>query len=267
LQIWSETVYKAGYKESPLKDSFSWINILFPDSLYITMAVSLDQKRIALETFLQDHTNIKYVTPAAPEFSSLKATYNLTITATPLAIVRPQSSNDVAALVSYCTTHGIQFSVRSGGNNLYGASCVQDALMVDMRDIAFVDIDKEKSSARVGGGILQGKLAKELSKEGLVTAMGSLGFVGFIGWGCYGGYGSLSAKYGLGVDNILAAKVVSWNGEIVDADEGMMKGIRGAGGAFGVIVELTVKVYPLKSVSYSRSLESGSSLLIRSLPV
>jgi FAD/FMN-containing dehydrogenase len=53
----------------------------------------------------------------------------------------------------------------------------------------------------------------------------------------------------LGVDQIVAAKLVNPNGEIVAADDDLLKGIRGAGGMFGVIVELTIKVFPLKEVS------------------
>jgi len=65
------------------------------------------------------------------------------------------------------------------------------------------------------------------------------------------GYSLFSGHYGLGVDQIVGAKVVNWAGEIFEADADMLFGIRGAQGNFGVIVELTVKVYPLKTVSFS----------------
>ena len=64
------------------------------------------------------------------------------------------------------------------------------------------------------------------------------------------GYSLFSGHYGLGVDQIVGAKVVNWAGEIFEADADMLFGIRGAQGNFGVIVELTVKVYPLKTVSF-----------------
>lgn len=216
------------------------------------MASSLDAKRDALGNFLQAYSDIKYVKPTDPDFSSLRAIYNRSFTTVPLAITRPQTADEVAALVAFCTTNAIQFTVRSGGNNLFGLSCVQDALMIDLRDIDYIKVDEGKSSVTVGGGILQAKVARELSKEGLITPLGSIGFVGFVGWSIYGGYGPLSSKYGLGLDNILAAKIVDRNGEVVVADKELLKGIRGAGGAFGVIVELTVKAYPLDQVSCCR---------------
>lgn len=75
--------------------------------------------------------------------------------------------------------------------------------------------------------------------------------VGYVGWCTLGGYGPFSSLHGLGVDQIVGAKLVDPKGEIVDADAELLKGIRGGGGIFGAIVELTVKVYPLKEVRLS----------------
>ncbi len=72
--------------------------------------------------------------------------------------------------------------------------------------------------------------------------------MGYVGWATLGGYGPFSTSHGLGVDQIVAAKVVNAKGELVEADAELLQGIRGGGGIFGVIVELTIKVYPLKEV-------------------
>lgn len=73
--------------------------------------------------------------------------------------------------------------------------------------------------------------------------------MGLVRWSTYGGYRRLASYYGLGLDNILGAKVVNATGKVVVANKELLKCIRGAGGAFGVIVELTVRVYPLNRVS------------------
>jgi FAD/FMN-containing dehydrogenase len=78
---------------------------------------------------------------------------------------------------------------------------------------------------------------------------GSVGSVGYVGWSTNGGYGPFSSLYGLGVDQIVGAKLVNYKGELVEASDDLLKGIRGAGNIFGVIVELTIKVFPLKEVS------------------
>lgn len=72
--------------------------------------------------------------------------------------------------------------------------------------------------------------------------------VGYVGWSTLGGYGSMTARYGLGVDQICGAKIVNAKGEIQDASDEMLVGIRGGGGTLGIIVELTIKVYPLDKV-------------------
>jgi FAD/FMN-containing dehydrogenase len=213
------------------------------------MALPTPSKLVELEAFLKNHPQVTYVTPTSQDYASLRATYNLSNPAVPLAIVRPQHAADIASLVSHATATQTPFVVRAGGNNLFGLSQVQDALTIDLRDISYIHIDDKKETARIGGGVIFENLVKTLEKEGLVTPVGTVPWVGYSGWAMYGGYGPFSGNYGLGVDQIVGAKVVNSKGDIVDADEKMLKGIRGAGGRMGVIGELTIKVYPLKSVS------------------
>jgi FAD/FMN-containing dehydrogenase len=192
--------------------------------------------------------DLPVVLPSSREYTSLRETYVHT-KAEPLAIVRPRTAEDVAAIIPIAHSHSIKISVRSGGHDLFGRSVVNGSLVIDMRPLKSVEVSEDCKTAKVGGGILMGGVAEALARFGLVTPFGSVPSVGYVGWATLGGYGVLSGKYGLGVDQIVGAKVVNWKGELVDADAEMLKGIRGAGGNFGVIVELTIKVYPLKSVS------------------
>ena len=82
---------------------------------------------------------------------------------------------------------------------------------------------------------------------------GTIASVGYTGWATLGGYGPLTSHYGMGVDQIIGQnslrdKLLA-DGEIQDADEEMLVGIRGGGGSLGIIVELTIKVYPISTVS------------------
>jgi len=213
------------------------------------MSSNPESKLTALESFLDKHPHIKLITPSSPDYASLRAAFSLDNTATPLAIVRPQDAKDVALLVEFVKTRGIPFTIRTGGHNLHGQSIIEGTLSIDMRDIAYVDVDKQSFTAKVGGGVLLAGLAEALAKEGLATPIGTVPSVGYVGWATYGGYGPFSGNFGLGVDQILGARLVDVSGRIVEADEKLLKGIRGAGGIFGVIVELTIKVYSLKTVS------------------
>jgi FAD/FMN-containing dehydrogenase len=78
---------------------------------------------------------------------------------------------------------------------------------------------------------------------------GTISSVGYVGWSTLGGYGPLSSFYGLGVDQIIGARIVDAQGQIVDANDEVLAGVRGGGGTLGIIVELTIKVYPLEKVS------------------
>ncbi|GKZ83482.1 hypothetical protein AnigIFM56816_008577 [Aspergillus niger] len=200
----------------------------------------------ALEAFLLSHPSIGYIPPTSAEYvPTANRVFIAGINARPLAIVQPQSPADVAALVKFAKTHSVPFTVRSGGHNLEARSVVNGALLIDLRALTAVTVAPDRQSATVQGGILQGELANILWEEGLVTPTGSIPSVGYVGWAMYGGYGPFSSHWGLGVDQILGATVVDANGEIVVADESLLRGIRGAGGIFGIIVDVTIKVYSL----------------------
>ncbi|KAI1813753.1 FAD-binding domain-containing protein [Poronia punctata] len=199
------------------------------------------------------------IKPSNADFEATRLCYVRRDTV-PSAIARPQNAEHVQALVRYCTEKGVDFVVRGGGHDCAGRSQVHDALSIDMRDIKHVHVSEDKKTAAVGGGILFRDLAKELDARGLVTPMGSVASVGYVGWATLGGYGPFSTSHGLGVDQIVGAKVVNAKGELVEAGEELLQGIRGGGGIFGVIVELTIKVYPLKELLVSLLVFDSSDL-------
>ncbi|KAF5708521.1 6-hydroxy-D-nicotine oxidase [Fusarium mundagurra] len=177
-----------------------------------------------------------------------------------LGVVKPQTSDEVALVVKFCLEHNVEFSVRGGGHDCASRTLVDGALVIDMRDIKHVVISEDKKSARVGGGILSGELARTLVKEGLSTPTGTVASVGYTGWATLGGYGPLTSHYGLGVDQIIGAKIVNARGDVQDANEELLVGIRGGGGSLGVIIELTIKVYPISKILSSMIIYDSSDL-------
>jgi FAD/FMN-containing dehydrogenase len=213
-----------------------------------------------LGLFASQHPTIPCLNPSSPTFDLVRSIYAHP-EITPLAIIRPTSIDDVSAAVSFLSTNNIPFTIRSGGHDMHGRSMRNDAVALDMRLLNSVRIHsvaeseenereegKDVSTATVGGGILIGDLIAALQVEGFATPVGSLPTVGYIGWAMYGGYGAYSARFGLGVDQISGAKLVDAQGEVIDADRELLKGIRGAGGAFGVVVELTARIYRVDRV-------------------
>ncbi|KAI1430629.1 FAD-binding domain-containing protein [Xylaria sp. CBS 124048] len=200
------------------------------------------------------------ITPSDANWAATKASFVNHESKTPAAIARPQNAAHVQALVQYCTKNGVEFAVRTGGHDAAGRNQVKGGLTIDMRDIKKVTISADGKTATIGGGVLVRDLATQLETRGLVTPVGSVGSVGYVGWATYGGYGLFGARYGLGVDQIVGAKIVDAKGELVEAAADLLKGIRGAGGAFGVIVELTVKTYPLKQLLTSLVVYESSDM-------
>ncbi|KAF7629516.1 hypothetical protein AFLA_013230 [Aspergillus flavus NRRL3357] len=210
--------------------------------------------------FLAVNPRIKYARPTWPDFGGWRAGFVVDEDTIPAVIVRPRFAEDVAALVSVLATNNVPFSVRVGGHDMFGRSQIHDAVTIDLREIAYVDIDHTGHTARLGGGILVAGLIKELEKDNLVTPHGVIPGVGYVGWATHGGYGLLSTQYGLGVDQILDAQVVDCEGRIRHADKDMLKAIRGAGGLLGIIVEVTIKVYPLGQVLAGAIIYESSNL-------
>ncbi|KAI0107432.1 FAD-binding domain-containing protein [Hypoxylon sp. NC0597] len=214
----------------------------------------------ALEQHL-DRTpcNIELIRPSYPDFDDVRACY-VKREVIPLAIARPQTISDVWVLVRYCVANNVDFVIRSGGHDCAGRSQVHNALTIDMRDIKYLRVSRDQKTAIVGGGIIFRDLARILDERGLITPVGTVASVGYVGWATLGGYGPFSTSHGLGVDQIVGAKIVNAKGKLVEASDELLKGIRGGGGIFGVIVELTIKVYSLKEILTSLLVFESSDL-------
>ncbi|CAK7230296.1 hypothetical protein SBRCBS47491_007538 [Sporothrix bragantina] len=212
------------------------------------MAPGSQSTASSLRDYLQQHPSVKLHVPEDPDFRCIKECCILKPEAQPFAIAQPQSVEDVQALVRFCTENDVDFVVRAGGHDCAGRSQVHDALSIDMRGLKSVTVDQSALTVRVGGGAMHRDVSAELEKYGLVTPVGSIGSVGYTGWATLGGYGPFSPRLGLGVDQILSARLVNPKGELIEAGEELLTGIRGGGGIFGVIVETTIKAYPLKEI-------------------
>ncbi|RAK95216.1 FAD-binding oxidoreductase [Aspergillus ibericus CBS 121593] len=201
-----------------------------------------------LHGFLTQHPSIEWVTPASPEYAAIRTAFARLPALNPCVIVRPPTIAEAVALVAFLIARDIPFTVRAGGHDNFGRSFQDQGVTLDLRLINHVEIDPSGDTARIGGGALLGQVIAQLHKQGLVAATGIVSGVGYVGWALYGGYGPYSTQFGLGVDQIRAAKVINAQGELVEADADLLRAIRGAGGAFGVLAEITVPVHRLEKI-------------------
>ncbi|PYI02033.1 D-lactate dehydrogenase [Aspergillus sclerotiicarbonarius CBS 121057] len=201
-----------------------------------------------LQGFLSEHGTIEWVTPASPEYAAIRWAFARLPDVNPCVIVRPPTIPEAVTLVAFLIANGIPFTVRAGGHDNFGRSFQDQGVTLDLRLINHVEIDPSGETVRIGGGALLGDVIPKLHEQGLMAATGTISVVGYVGWALYGGYGPYSTQFGLGVDQIRAAKVINAQGELMDADADLLRAIRGAGGAFGVIAEITVPVHCLKKI-------------------
>ncbi|KAF5236413.1 hypothetical protein FAUST_6563 [Fusarium austroamericanum] len=194
--------------------------------------------------------DLKIYTRSSPHYESLRGVYNKLITAQPLAICRPTSVAQVQAIVKTVSGLGIPLGVRGGGHDVFGRGCIADSVTIDMRELDTQELSQDKKTVKVGGGITSKNLVGFLGSHNLCTSNGFAGEAGWTSWASWGGYGPLGDYVGLGVDNIVGAKIVTASGDVVDAkgDSELLWALRGGGGNFGVIAETDVRVYPMSTI-------------------
>ena len=192
------------------------------------------------------------LTIADAEYDNARRTISLRSNRFPAAIVRAAGAQDVAAAVRFARTHELPIAVRSGGHSIPLLSVVDDALVIDLSHMKGIDIDPRTGIARVQPGVTSGELAAPAHEHGMALTTGDTRSVGMGGLTTGGGIGYLVRKYGLTVDSLLAAQIVTADGEIITAssaeNEDLFWALRGGGGNMGVVTEFTYRLAPVSHI-------------------
>src|SRR6266496_5530283 len=189
------------------------------------------------------------IAPDDSGYDASRGTFNGMLDRRPELVTRPLDVEDVAASVGYAFEAGLPVAVRGGGHGVAG-HCVGDgSLVVDLRLMREVVVDPEARTAACGGGALWEDLDTPAQRHGLATPGGTFGDTGIAGLTLGGGIGHLTPSYGLTLDNLLRATVVTADGSVLSAstDENaeLFWALRGAGSNFGVVVEFTFELHPV----------------------
>jgi FAD/FMN-containing dehydrogenase len=151
-------------------------------------------------------------------------------------------------IVSAARESGLELAVRAGAHSVAGHS-TSDGIVLDLRDVDELTVEGERRSAWAGGGLTTGAYSARVSADGLATGFGDTGSVGIGGLTLGGGVGFLVRKHGLAVDNLLAAEVVTADGQLVrtDAEQhpDLFWALRGGGGNFGVVTRFQFRLHDL----------------------
>lgn len=190
----------------------------------------------------------RLLTLDAPGYDEARTIWNGMIDRHPSLIARCAGAADVIHTVNFAREHGLLVAVCGAGHNIAGNAVCDRGLMIDLKPMKSVRVDPEARTARVDPGCTLADFDHEAQAFGLATPVGINSTTGIAGLTLGGGFGWLSRKYGMTVDNLLSADVVTANGRLVHASEtenpDLFWAIRG-GGNFGVVTSFEFRLHPV----------------------
>ena len=196
--------------------------------------------------------NGRVIAPDDPRYEQARTVFYGGIDCHPAAIVRVADAGDVSRLVSVAREAGIELAVRSGGHSNAGHSTTEGGIVLDLSAMKDLQINVQDKTAWAEAGLTADEYVAAVAAHGLTTGFGDTGTVGLGGITLGGGVGYLVRKHGLTIDNLLAAEVVTVDGELLHVDDqnhpDLFWAIRGGGGNFGVATRFKFQLHELDKI-------------------
>jgi len=187
------------------------------------------------------NTSCEMIGPQDERYDAARTLWNAAIDNRPAAIAQPRTDQEVAEALLRGRDAGAEIAVRGGGHSMPGHSMSDGGMTIDLSQIGGVEMDLAARRVRVGGGALLGDVARVTGPHGLAIPYGHISHTGVAGLTLGGGIGWIMRKYGLAIDRLHAARVVTAEGEVVRAsaeeNPDLFWGLRGGGGNFGIVTE------------------------------
>jgi FAD/FMN-containing dehydrogenase len=187
--------------------------------------------------------------PGDDGYDGARRIWNAMVDKRPAVIARSATTADVVRGVSFARDSGLPLAVRGGGHNIAGNAMVDDGLVIDLSRMKAAHVDPVRRLATVEGGATLADLDAATQAHGLATPVGINSTTGIAGLTLGGGFGWLSRKYGMTIDNLESAEVVTAAGEVVRASAterpDLFWALRGGGGNFGVVTRFEFRLHPV----------------------
>ena len=187
--------------------------------------------------------------PGEAGYDEARTVWNAMIDRHPDIIVRCQDAADVARAVRFAVEHRLPISVKGGGHNIAGSAVGESGLMVDLSAMKGIEVDPERRRAQVSPGATLADVDRQTQAFGLAVPVGINSTTGIAGLTLGGGFGWLTRPFGMTVDSLISADLVTARGEQVHASADMNPdlfwAIRGGGGNFGIVTSFEFALHPV----------------------
>ncbi|WP_138429642.1 FAD-binding oxidoreductase [Fodinibius saliphilus] len=196
----------------------------------------------------------RIILPEDVDYDKARTIWNAMIDRKPAIIVQCGSAEDVPPAIHFAKEKGLELSVRGGGHHIAGNSIVDNGLTIDFSMMRKVKVDPQKKRATVEPGATLGDFDKATQVHGLATPTGINSTTGIAGLTLGGGFGWLTRQYGLTIDNLVSADIVTADGEQLTLSKtqntDLFWAIRGGGGNFGVITRFEFELYDIGTKTF-----------------
>lgn len=208
----------------------------------------LSKARAALTALREDLSGDVFA-PGDPGYDDARTVFNAMIDRRPAVIAQCADETDVVRSVRFARDLDLKIAVRGGGHSVAGMALNDNGLVIDLRRMHGVTVHPGSMSVRVEGGATMSHLDRATGPHRLATTGGRASTTGVGGFVLGGGSGWLDRTFGLAVDNLLGAELVTADGHTVRAsaeeNPDLFWALHGGGGNFGVATALTLRLHEL----------------------
>jgi FAD/FMN-containing dehydrogenase len=187
-------------------------------------------------------------------YDDARVIFNAMFDRRPAVILRPAGTADVIRAVGLARQSGVPLAIRGGGHSVAGFSLCDGGIVIDTRGLRGIRVDPRRRTVRAQAGLNWGEFDRETQAFGLATTGGRVTNTGVTGFTLGSGSGWLERRLGLAADNLVAADLVTADGDLVTVSESenedLLWGLRGGGGNFGVVTEMEFRLEPIGPIVY-----------------
>jgi FAD binding domain-containing protein len=201
---------------------------------------------------LMTSMNGTFLTPEDDGFDSARQAWNLAVDQRPAAVAFAEDAAGVASAVRLAAERDLRVAAQGTGHAAAPMGDLDGTLLLKTMRMTGLEVDPGTRRARVEAGVLWGDVAVAAAEHGLAALHGSSPDVGVVGYTLGGGLGWLARRHGLACNRVVAAEIVTADGELrrvgPDEEPDLFWALRGGGGAFGAITALEFELLPLTEV-------------------